>query len=133
MFVIINEKKQEEEASDREIRRGDLYYAELDPIIGSEQAGTRPVLVVSNDVGNQYSPVIVIVPITSRRMGRKRLPTHVEVRIPELLKNDSTALTEQIRTIDKLRLKEYIGSLPDCLMTAVDQALAVCIALKIVS
>ncbi len=64
----------------REIRRGDLYYAELDPIVGSEQAGTRPVLVVSNDVGNQYSPVIVIVPITSRRMGRKRLPTHVEVR-----------------------------------------------------
>ena len=104
----------------KEIRRGDLYYAELDPIVGSEQAGTRPVLVVSNDVGNQYSPVIVIVPITSRRMGRKRLPTH-------------TALTEQIRTIDKLRLKEYIGSLPDCLMTAVDQALAVCIALKIVS
>ena len=68
----------------KEIRRGDLYYAELDPIVGSEQAGTRPVLVVSNDVGNQYSPVIVIVPSTSRRMGRKRLPTHVEVRIPEL-------------------------------------------------
>ena len=113
----------------KEIRRGDLYYAELDPIVGSEQAGTRPVLVVSNDVGNQYSPVIVIVPITSRRMGRKRLPTHVEVRIPELLKNDSTALTEQIRTIDKLRLKEYIGSLPDCLMAAVDQALAISIGI----
>ena len=117
----------------KEIRRGDLYYAELDPIIGSEQAGTRPVLVVSNDVGNQYSPVIVIVPITSHRIGKKWLPTHVRVRVPELLKNESTALTEQIRTIDKLRLKEYIGSLPDCLMTAVDQALAVCIALKIVS
>ena len=114
----------------KEIRRGDLYYAELDPIVGSEQAGTRPVLVVSNDGGNQYSPVIVIVPITSRRMGRKRLSTHVEVRMPELLKNDSTALTEQIRTIDKLRLKEYIGSLPDCLMREVDQALAVCIALN---
>ena len=113
----------------REIRRGDLYYAELDPIVGSEQAGFRPVLVVSNDIGNRYSPVIVIVPITSRRMGRKRLPTHVEVRIPELLKNDSTALTEQIRTIDKLRLKEYIGSLPDCLMTAVDQALAISIGI----
>lgn len=113
----------------REIRRGDLYYAELDPIVGSEQAGTRPVLVVSNDIGNQYSPVIVIVPITSRRIGKKQLPTHVEVRIPELLKNDSTALTEQIRTIDKLRLKEYIGSLPDCLMTAVDQALAISIGI----
>ena len=115
----------------KEIRRGDLYYAELDPIIGSEQAGTRPVLVVSNDIGNQYSPVIVIVPITSRRMGRKRLPTHVEVKMPELLKNESTALTEQIRTIDKLRLKEYIGSLPDCLMREVDQALAVCISLNV--
>ena len=113
----------------KEIRRGDLYYAELDPIVGSEQAGTRPVLVVSNDIGNQYSPVIVIVPITSRRIGKKQLPTHVEVRIPELLKNDSTALTEQIRTIDKLRLKEYIGSLPDCLMTAVDQALAISIGI----
>ena len=115
----------------KEIRRGDLYYAELDPTVGSEQAGTRPVLVVSNDVGNQYSPVIVIVPITSRRMGRKRLPTHVEVKMPELLKNESTALTEQIRTIDKLRLKEYIGSLPDCLMREVDQALAVCISLNV--
>ena len=113
----------------REIRRGDLYYAELDPIVGSEQAGTRPVLVVSNDIGNQYSPVIVIVPITSRRMGRKRLPTHVEVRIPELLKNDSTALTEQIRTIDKLRLKEYIGSLPDYLMKDVNKALAISIGI----
>ena len=113
----------------KEIRRGDLYYAELDPIVGSEQAGFRPVLVVSNDIGNRYSPVIVIVPITSRRMGRKRLPTHVEVRIPELLKNDSTALTEQIRTIDKLRLKEYIGSLPDCLMREVDQALAISIGI----
>ena len=113
----------------KEIRRGDLYYAELDPIVGSEQAGTRPVLVVSNDIGNQYSPVIVIVPITSRRIGKKQLPTHVEVKIPELLKNDSTALTEQIRTIDKLRLKEYIGSLPDCLMTAVDQALAISIGI----
>ena len=113
----------------KEIRRGDLYYAELDPIVGSEQAGTRPVLVVSNDVGNQYSPVIVIVPITSRRIGKKQLPTHVEVKMPELLKNDSTALTEQIRTIDKLRLKEYIGSLPDCLMTAVDQALAISIGI----
>ena len=113
----------------KEIQRGDLYYAELDPVVGSEQAGTRPVLVVSNDIGNQYSPVIVIVPITSRRIGKKQLPTHVEVKIPELLKNDSTALTEQIRTIDKLRLKEYIGSLPDCLMTAVDQALAISIGI----
>ncbi|MBQ9900788.1 MAG: type II toxin-antitoxin system PemK/MazF family toxin [Clostridia bacterium] len=113
----------------KEIRRGDLYYAELDPVVGSEQAGTRPVLVVSNDIGNQYSPVIVIVPITSRRIGKKQLPTHVEVRMPELLKNDSTALTEQIRTIDKLRLKEYIGSLPDCLMAAVDQALAISIGI----
>ena len=114
---------------EKKIRRGDLYYAELDPIVGSEQAGFRPVLVVSNNIGNRYSPVIVIVPITSRRMGRKRLPTHVEVRMPELLKNDSTALTEQIRTVDKLRLKEYIGSLPDCLMKEVDQALAISIGI----
>ena len=115
----------------KEIRRGDLYYAELDPIVGSEQAGTRPVLVVSNDIGNRYSPVIVAVPITSRKIGKKWLPTHVRVRVPELLKNESTALTEQIRTIDKLRLKEYIGSLPDCLMKEVDQALAVCISLNV--
>ena len=114
----------------KEIRRGDLYYAELDPIVGSEQAGTRPVLVVSNDIGNRYSPVIVAVPITSRRIGKKRLPTHVEVRIPQLLKNDSTALTEQIRTIDKLRLKEYIGSLPDYLMKDVNKALAISIGIE---
>lgn len=118
---------------DREIRRGQLYYAELDPVVGCEQAGTRPVLVVSNDIGNRYSPVIVAVPITSRRIGKKWLPTHVEIKIPELLKNDSTALTEQIRTIDKLRLKEYIGSLPTSVTKQVDQALAVCMALKIVS
>ena len=78
-----------------------------------------------------YSPVIVALPITSRRIGKKQLPTHVEVRVPELLKNDSTALTEQIRTIDKLWLKEYIGCLPDYIMKEVDQALAVCISLNV--
>ena len=115
---------------EKKIRRGDLYYAELDPIVGSEQAGFRPVLVVSNDIGNRYSPVIVVVPITSRRIGKKQLPTHVEVKIPELLKNDSTALTEQIRTVDKLRLKEYIGSLPPSVMRQVDQALAISIGIE---
>ena len=115
---------------EKKIRRGDLYYAELDPIVGSEQAGFRPVLVVSNDIGNRYSPVIVVVPITSHRIGKKPLPTHVEVIVPELLKNDSTVLTEQIRTVDKLRLKEYIGSLPPSVMRQVDQALAISIGIE---
>ena len=94
------------------IKRGEMYYADLSPVIGSEQGGVRPVLVVQNDVGNKYSPTVIAAAITSK-LDKARLPTHIELSAVEygLMKN-SVILLEQIRTIDKRRLKERIGSLP---------------------
>lgn len=115
------------------IRRGDIYYARLDPTVGSEQAGVRPVLVMSNDVGNKYSPTIVIVPITSRGLVKKRLPTHTQVRVPNMLKSGSIVLTEQIRAIDTKRLREYVGRLPNYMMRQVERALLVCVDIKMTS
>lgn len=88
------------------IRRGDIYYADLSPVIGSEQGGIRPVLIVQNDIGNRYSPTVIAAAITSR-MGKTRLPTHIDIMAEEAgLMKDSVVLTEQIRTLDKRRLKE---------------------------
>lgn len=104
----------------KEIKRGDIYYAVLNPVIGSEQGGTRPTLILQNDTGNKFSPTVIIAPITGR--SKKRLPTHVSVDIPELPK-DSIVLLEQIRTIDKQRLAEYIGRLDNTQMKEVEQAI----------
>ena len=95
------------------IKRGDMFYADLSPVIGSEQGGTRPVLIVQNDTGNKYSPTVIAAAITSQ-MGKNKLPTHIALDSKDVgLKSDSVVLTEQIRTIDKSRLKEKIGHIDD--------------------
>lgn len=107
------------------IRRGDIFYADLSPVVGSEQGGLRPVLIIQNDVGNRYSPTVIAAAITSR-MGKTRLPTHIDVSAERAgLSRDSVVLLEQIRTLDKRRLRERIGRLDDSLMREVNAALAV--------
>ena len=95
------------------IKRGDMFYADLSPVIGSEQGGIRPVLIIQNDMGNKYSPTVIAAAITSQ-IGKNRLPTHIAIDSKEVgLKSDSVVLAEQIRTIDKSRLKEKIGHIND--------------------
>ena len=115
---------------ERMIKRGDVFYAELNPVIGSEQGGTRPVVVISNNTGNRHSPTIIIAPITSRTHTKAKLPTHTKVENFDKLEKDSIILLEQIRTIDRQRLKQYMGMLPDNIMARVDKALAISISLK---
>ena len=107
------------------IRRGDIYYADLRPVVGSEQGGVRPVLIIQNDVGNRHSPTVICAAITSR-MNKAKLPTHVELsaRKSDMIK-DSVILLEQLRTIDKQRLKERICHIDDELLEQVNQALRV--------
>nr|WP_143215754.1 MULTISPECIES: type II toxin-antitoxin system PemK/MazF family toxin [Acetoanaerobium] len=107
------------------VRRGDIFYADLNPVIGSEQGGTRPVLVVQNDIGNKYSPTIIITAITSQ-INKAKLPTHIEIKAGNYgLVKDSVVLLEQIRTIDKKRLKEKIGRCDENLMEQIDKLLQV--------
>ena len=107
------------------IRRGDIFYADLSPVVGSEQGGLRPVLIIQNDVGNRYSPTVIAAAITSR-MGKTRLPTHIDVHAERVgLAKDSVILLEQIRTLDKRRLKEKRGHLDGAVMTQVNNAIAV--------
>jgi len=111
------------------IKRGEIFYAELNPVIGSEQGGTRPVLVIQNDIGNQYSPTTIIAAITSQ-ISKAKLPTHVEVRAKRSgLERDSVILTEQIRTIDKSRLKEKVAVLDEEVMLRVDEAIEISLGL----
>jgi mRNA interferase MazF len=110
--------------------RGDIFYADLSPVIGSEQGGFRPVLVVQNDIGNRYSPTVIISAITSQ-IDKGRLPTHVELPVSVSgLEKNSVVLLEQIRTIDKRRLKRHISRLDQTMMSKVDEALAISIGLK---
>jgi len=112
------------------IKRGEIYFAQLNPVVGSEQGGIRPVLVVQNDIGNQYSPTTIVLAITSQ-INKAKLPTHVELRADTYgMERDSVILAEQIRTIDKTRLKQRIAVLKDDLMEKVDQALAISLELK---
>ena len=107
------------------IRRGELYYADLSPVVGSEQGGVRPVLVVQNDVGNKYSPTVIAAAVTSK-INKAKLPTHIELNAAEYgLSKDSVVLLEQIRTLDKRRLKERIGALPTATMKRVNDALLI--------
>ena len=107
------------------IARGDLFSASLDPVVGSEQGGIRPVLVIQNDVGNRYSPTVIAAAITSR-LGKTRLPTHIDIYADRAgLSKDSVILLEQIRTLDKRRLKEKMGHLDEDVMRRVDTAIAV--------
>jgi len=115
---------------ERKIKRGDIYYANLNPVIGSEQGGMRPVLIISNDIGNKHSPTVIIAAITSRTRTEAKLPTHISVKDFESLDKDSIILLEQIRTVDKQRLQDYVGTIPELSMSRVDKALAISISLK---
>ncbi|CDE72709.1 transcriptional modulator of MazE/toxin MazF [Acidaminococcus sp. CAG:917] len=107
------------------VKRGDLYYADLSPVVGSEQGGIRPVLVVQNDVGNKYSPTVIAAAITSQ-LNKAKLPTHINLPAEQYgLPKNSVVLLEQIRTIDKQRLKEKIGELPKGVMSRVNEALMI--------
>ena len=107
------------------VRRGDIYYADLSPVIGSEQGGLRPVLIVQNDIGNRYSPTVIAAAITSR-MSKAKLPTHIDIYAGEVgLAKDSVILLEQVRTLDKRRLKEKMGHLDDEVMNHVNTAIAI--------
>ncbi len=112
------------------VKRGEIYYADLSPVVGSEQGGLRPVLIVQNDTGNKHSPTVIAAAITSQ-INKARLPTHIELEAKSYgLTKDSVVLLEQIRTIDKRRLKERMGSLDERLMSQVDNAIAVSFGLN---
>ena len=107
------------------VRRGEIYYADLSPVVGSEQGGVRPVLIVQNDVGNKYSPTVIAAAITSQK-EKSKLPTHIEINAQNCgLAKNSVVLLEQIRTIDKKRLKEKMGKLDTASMSQIDQALSI--------
>lgn len=107
------------------VKRGELYYADLSPVVGSEQGGIRPVLVVQNNIGNKYSPTVIAAAITSK-LNKAKLPTHIELSSKEYgLEKDSVVLLEQIRTIDKSRLKEKIGELSTAKMSQVNRAMLI--------
>ncbi|SCY49246.1 type II toxin-antitoxin system PemK/MazF family toxin [Alkaliphilus peptidifermentans] len=111
------------------VKRGDIYYADLSPVIGSEQGGVRPVLIVQNDIGNRYSPTVIIAAITSQ-INKAKLPTHIEIVAAEYgLPKDSVVLLEQIRTIDKRRLDEKVGHLNEEMMEKVNDALLISLGL----
>ena len=106
-------------------RRGELYFADLSPVVGSEQGGIRPVLIIQNDIGNKYSPTVIIAAITSQ-INKAKLPTHIELKAEQYgLPKDSVVLLEQVRTLDKRRLKEKIGTVDEFKMRKIDNALLI--------
>lgn len=112
------------------IRKGDIYYADLTPVVGSEQGGVRPVLIIQNDVGNRFSPTVIAAAITSRQ-GKRILPTHIRLEDDlQGLHNNSMVLLKQIRTIDRTRLREYIGRLNVSTMHEIDHAIAISFGLN---
>ncbi len=106
------------------VKRGDVYYADLSPIVGSEQGGVRPVLILQNDIGNKYSPTVIVSAITSKT-GKMKLPTHIPLEQNSGLSKNSMVLLEQIRTIDKMRLKEKIGHVNDDTMNKINDAIGI--------
>lgn len=112
------------------IKRGDIFYADLSPVVGSEQGGLRPVLIIQNDIGNKYSPTVIAAAITSR-LSKTRMPTHIDIYADRVgLAKDSVVLLEQVRTLDKARLKEKMGHLDDEVMSSVNSAIAVSFGLS---
>ncbi len=111
---------------DTSVKRGEIYYADLSPVVGSEQGGVRPVLIIQNDTGNRYSPTVIAAAITSQT-GKARLPTHIELPVEEDcgLTKDSVVLLEQVRTLDKRRLRERMGRVDERIMEKIDTAIAV--------
>ena len=119
-----------EKRMDSTVRRGDIFYADLSPVVGSEQGGTRPVLIVQNDTGNRHSPTVIAAAITSQT-GKARLPTHINIAGGSVGRTkDSVILLEQMRTIDKRRLREHMGHLDDNHMAMVNDAIAVSLGLR---
>ena len=115
---------------DTSVRRGDIFYADLSPVVGSEQGGTRPVLIIQNDTGNRHSPTVIAAAITSQT-GKARLPTHITLAGHDVgLTKDSIVLLEQVRTIDKRRLREHMGHADEALMDQIDNAIAVSFGLN---
>lgn len=111
------------------VKRGDVYYADLNPVVGSEQGGVRPVLIIQNDIGNKYSPTVIVAAITSK-IDKAKLPTHVEIRAEESnLEKDSVILLEQIRTIDKRRLQRQVAHLDQDIIDRVNEALEISLGL----
>ncbi len=126
---IIGKKKLPKVNTNLEIKRGYLYYADLSPVVGSEQGGIRPVLIIQNDIGNKYSPTVIVAAITSQ-INKAKLPTHIEISANEYgLNKDSVILLEQIRTIDKKRLREKIGCLDKNMMLKVNNSLQISLGL----
>lgn len=120
----------EREIVDTSVRRGDIFYADLSPVVGSEQGGVRPVLIIQNDMGNRHSPTVIAAAITSQ-LNKAKLPTHIELLDPHCgLTKDSVVLLEQIRTLDKRRLRERMGRLDEERMAQVDTAIAVSFGLR---
>lgn len=115
---------------ERTIKRGDIFFAKLDPVVGSEQGGIRPALIISNDIGNKCSPTVVIAPITSKSQNKNFLPTHASIKELPRLNRESIVLLEQIRTIDKTRLRNYLGSLDDVDVILVNYAIVVSLGLS---
>ena len=112
------------------IHRGDIYYADLSPVVGSEQGGVRPVLIVQNDVGNRFSPTVIAAAITSQQ-SKAKLPTHIPLTADTAgLSKDSVVLLEQVRTIDKKRLKEKMGSVDENAMNQIDNAISISFGLN---
>ena len=111
------------------VQRGEIYYAELSPVVGSEQGGMRPVLILQNNVGNKYSPTVIVAAITTK-IDKGKMPTHVEVGSDRGLEKDSVVLLEQIRTIDKQRVKEKITRLKKDKMAEIDEALRISVGLS---
>jgi mRNA interferase MazF len=129
----VSKTRKEQKMNMQSIKRGDIFYADLSPVVGSEQGGLRPVLIIQNDVGNKYSPTVIAAAITSR-MGKTRLPTHIDIYAERAgLARDSVILLEQIRTLDKRRLKEKMGHLDEGLMNEVNAAIAVSFGLGVAS
>ena len=116
---------------DTSVKRGEIYYADLSPVVGSEQGGVRPVLIIQNDTGNRYSPTVIAAAITSQT-GKARLPTHIELPVEQEcgLTRDSLVLLEQVRTLDKRRLRERMGRVDDQVMEKIDTAIAVSFGLS---
>ena len=116
---------------DTSVKRGDIYYADLSPVVGSEQGGVRPVLIIQNDTGNRYSPTVIAAAITSQT-GKARLPTHIDLPVAEScgLTKDSVVLLEQVRRLDKRRLREHMGHVDEHVMEKIDTAIAVSFGLQ---
>ena len=110
------------------IKRGDIYYADLSPVVGSEQGGLRPVLIVQNDIGNKFSPTVIAAAITSQ-VNKTKLPTHIQIDQQCGLSKESVVLLEQMRTLDKTRLKEKMGHINDSTMSQINKAISVSLGL----